>query len=349
MTLRNRIWCLADAPVRDRCNLKRHSQDFLEVLRFEGLEGTPDGNVPRKLQSPLFVGPEATYVILDTAVVNGGLLLFEDAEGFHGSLATGEISGALADVMPCLASLAPDSDLSRKLFRHVPGQPSELASLHLWPSNVALFLRSHAEPEALKFHLRRFIKPAAFSGRRRYLRLFNPAVAFDYFSDLERSTQFMRCFMSTPEGPLTVIARKGGDAVSVRALHQPLPADRPVLEDLDLRALTLSWREAFHSRLCERLVRRGASRGYDFDRDAVTDVARKVMRTMENHTPEDVPNLDDHMKLALVLLLLHPDAVEPVLTGPVIRNTRLGWAQRVDIVAKSYLTGLRRMNGMKVV
>ena len=73
------------------------------------------------------------------------------------------------------------------------------------------------------------------------------------------------------------------------------------------------------------------------------------MTEMENHEPNDVPRMKDHEKLTIVLLVMQDDATGMVLSGQVVRNTHLPWAKRVDIVAKSYLTALRRITGQEVV
>lgn len=316
---------------------------------LENLTPSRDGEIPDSLAGYLFGGPQRTYAVFDTAVVGEGLALIDTEPGYCGSLLGGDLGRELADVMPCLVELSPDARLTRKLFREVPGYDPALGSLHLWPANPALFIRSTSDPVSLRNHLRRFMKPMDFKGRRRYLRLWNPKVTFDYLHDCNGVTPFLRLYLNAPGDSLTVIARKDSCAVIARTVTPPRPDDRPVLTQADLDALTFRVERDFHEVLVNRVMARGNGRGYVFRRDRVAHIASLVMAEMRAHEPGDVPKMKDHERLTLVLLMMHDDAAPIVLAGPVIRNTFLPWSKRVDVVAKSYLYGLRRMQHMGVL
>lgn len=318
------------------------------TIWLENLAPTREGRVPEALTGPLFGGPQRTYAVFDTAAVSEGLALVDGEPGYLGSLLQGDAARDLADVMPCLVELTPDAKLTRKLFREVPGRAAALGSLHLWPANPALFIRSTAEPTALRDHLRRFLRPPDDKGRRRYLRLWNPSVAYDYLHDLAEVTPFLRLYLGLPDDGMTVIARKGSRAVIASAIVRPGPDDRPILSQCDIDALTFRITQDFHERLVDRVIARGQARGHVFDPARVARIAAQVMAEMRVHEPDDVPKMQDHERLTLVLLMMHDDATPIILAGPVIRNNLLPWAQRVDVVAKSYLTGLRRMHGLEV-
>lgn len=316
---------------------------------IKGLSPSSDGAIPTALRGQLFGGPQRTYAVFDTGAVSEGLALVENEPGYHGSLLEGDEAKALADVMPCLLELTPDAKLVRKLFREVPGRPPALGTLHLWPANPAIFIRCNSSPGKLRQHLRRLLKPQDFKGRRRYVRLWNPTVAFDYLHDIEAPTPFLRLYLNASSDPLTIIARKGEEAVIAHPNMASFPGDRPTLSEVDIKALMFRLRSEFHERLIDRVVARGNACGYQFERARVSHISKKIMVKMEDHKPNDVPRMKDHEKLTLVLLMMHDDAADIVLNGPVMRNSRLPWTKRVDIVAKSYLTGLRRMYGLEVI
>lgn len=329
--------------------MKQCFKEEIAAIWLEDLVPSQDGTIPEALEAHLFDGPQRTYAVFDTAAVNEGLTLIEAEPGYRGSLLEGEVVRDLADVAPCLLELSSDAKLTRKLFREVQGYAPALGSLHLWPVNPALFIRCNSDPGTLRRHLRRFVKPLDYEGRRRYVRLWNPAITYDYLHDFDSVTPFLRLYLNAPQDPLTLIARKGSCAVIARTLAAPRSNDRPVLTEPDLRALTFRTKREFHAKLVDRVVARGEARGYLFDRVRVTHVANQVMHVMDAHEPDDVPKMKDYEKLTLVLMMMHDDATQIVLSGPVIRNKLLPWSKRVDVVAKSYLTGLRRIYDMEVV
>lgn len=211
-----------------------------------------------------------------------------------------------------------------------------------------MFIWCNSDPDTLHRYLRRFIKPIDFKGRRRYLRLWNPSVAFDYLRDSDTVTPFLRLYLNAPRTPLTLIARKGSRAVIARTKTPPRPGVRPILSEIDLRALTFQVKRDFHRHLVGRVIARRKARGHAFERARISHITNQVMAATEVHDANDVPKMKDHERLTLVLMMMHDDATQIVLSGPVIRNRLLPWSKRVDIVAKFYLTGLRRMHGMEV-
>ena len=179
--------------------------------------------------------------------------------------------------------------------------------------------------------------------------VWNPTIAFNYLHDSEAPTPFLRLYLNASADALTIIARKGAKAVIAHPKMASFPGDRPTLSEVDIGALTFRLRSEFHERLIDPVVARGSACGHQFERTRVSHISKQIMVKMEDHKPNDVPRMKDHEKLTLVLLMMHDDAADIVLNGPVVRNARLPWAKRVDIVAKSYLTGLRRMRGLEAV
>ncbi|WP_148292697.1 DUF4123 domain-containing protein [Paracoccus aminophilus] len=327
----------------------RWFDDEVETIWLKNLTPSREGEIPDALAEHIFGGPQRTYAIFDIAMLREGLALIEAEPGYHGSLLEGDAARGLADVMPSLVELSPDARLTRKLFREVPGYDAALGTLHLWPANPALFIRSTFDPATLRNHLRRFLKPMDFKGQRRYLRLWNPSVAYDYLHNSSEVTPFLRLYLGLPGDNMILIARNGSAAVIARAVSPPRRDDRPILSQADLHALTFRVKRDFHEKLVNRVISRAQSRGYAFELARVGHVAGLVMAVMEDHEPGDVPKMKDHERLTLVLLMMHDDAAPVVLSGPVIRNKLLPWSTRVDVVAKSYLTGLRQIYGLEVV
>lgn len=157
--------------------------------------------------------------------------------------------------------------------------------------------------------------------------VWNPTIAFDYLHDSEAPTPFLRLYLNASADPLTIIARKGEEAVIAHPNMASFPGDRPTLSEVDIRALTFRLRSELHERLIDRVVARGSACKHQFERARVSHISKKVMVKMEEHKPNDVPRLKDHEKLTLVLLMLHDDAADIVLSRPVVRNSRLPWAK----------------------
>lgn len=327
----------------------RLPENEVTTIWLDNLRPSPTGDIPESLLESLFGGPKRTYAVFDTAVVSEGIALFETEPGYIGSLLEGDAARELSDVMPCLVELSPDARLTKRLFRCAPGYDAALGSIHLWSANPAIFIRSSSAPEVISKHLRIFLKPMDFLGRRKYLRLWNPSITFDYLHDCREVTPFLRLYLNDPNDSITVIARKNDRAVIARSISRPKPDDRPILTKTDIDALTYRSRSDFHQALVNRVISRGDMRGYTFQRERVIHITKQVMASMQFYDPGDVPIMKDHERLTLVLLMMHDDATPLILSGPIIRNTLLPWSQRVDIVAKSYLTGLRRMHVFGVV
>ena len=96
------------------------------------------------------------------------------------------------------------------------------------------------------------------------------------------------------------------------------------------------------------------------DGSTVIEAARKVGAYVPHFCYHKKLSIAANCRMCLVQVEKAPKPVAscafPVADGmrvftdtPVVRNARLPWAKRVDIVAKSYLTGLRRMRGLEVV
>lgn len=322
--------------------------ETLSKVWLQDIHPSADGGLPDALFSHLFGGHQKTYAIFDTAVVSEGLSLVENDPGYCCTLLMGDEAEKLADVMPCLLQPSQDGLLMKKLFQEVQDVPSAMGSMHLWPANPVLFIRCNASPEQLRRHLRRFMKPADLSGMHRYVRLWNPVIAFDYLRDLAEPTDFLRLYLSGPNDPLTLIARKENEIVIASTSEESVAGMSPVLSDIDIEALTLRVKNEFHERLVANVIRRGQAKGHDFERKRAERIGQKVMSVMSDHKRDDVPKMKDHEKLTLVLLMMHDEATDAVLSGPVLSNYHLPWAKRVDVVAKSYLTALRRMHGLEV-
>lgn len=153
--------------------------------------------------------------------------------------------------------------------------------------------------------------------------VWNPTIAFDYLHDSEAPTPFLRLYLNASADALTIIARKGAKAVIAHPKMASFPGDRPTLSEVDIRALTFRLRSEFHERLIDRVVARDSACGHQFERTRVSHISKKVLVKMEDHKPNDVPRMKDHEKLTLVLLMLHDDAADIVLSRLVVRNSRL--------------------------
>jgi hypothetical protein len=127
-------------------------------------------HVPAALGPALFGQPQAgqewgTYAVIDAGRVPLLQERLAASDAVWCSLFAGESAETLADVAPYLVQLAPDGMITRRLFR------SDLGHLSLWDAAPAIFLRSPADIDTLRHHLRRFNRVQDADGTWLYLRM----------------------------------------------------------------------------------------------------------------------------------------------------------------------------------
>ena len=287
-----------------------------------------------------------SYALIDAAALAEGAEALRTLPGYFGSLFA---DPDLDDAAPHLLRVRPGDRTADLMFRAVEGLPPTMGTAHLWPSGAVLSIVTPADPATLRDHLRRFVRPPDARGVRRYVRLWSPGVMYHYLSDLTGPTDVLRCLFQGAGAPLTIVARIDDRAVVAKGRPPPTGLGPPILTEVDLRALTGRHRRAFHERLATRVEMRFNSRGRTGQRDRIDRLSTEAMEAMAETSPRDAATLDDHVRLVTVLALLPDEMVAPVLKGPVMTNRHLTWSRRVDIVARSYMTALRRALGQEVV
>lgn len=118
-----------------------------------------------------------TYAILDAAKASGLADLIETSQLPNRSLFKGEAAKEYRDAAPYLVELDITKDFTRLLFTHLPDQPDDLSSLHLWHRKVGLFVRSRASFDTVWSHCRKFTKLQNTSGKWYYFRFWEPGNA----------------------------------------------------------------------------------------------------------------------------------------------------------------------------
>ncbi len=133
----------------------------------------PKKNVPDALREALFGQPDltddtpplTTYALLDAAKMPYLLIsLLESSDLHYQSLFQGEAQEELAEHAPYLVELTEDSGFTQRLFTGPEG------ICGLWEKDLGIFLRSGAGFEALRKHLRKFIKVQNKDGKWFYFR-----------------------------------------------------------------------------------------------------------------------------------------------------------------------------------
>lgn len=179
----------------------------------------PAKNVPEELREALFGQPYPTdtlplitYAVLDAAKMPYLLTsLLESSDLRYQSLFQGEAQEELAEHAPYLVELTEDSGFTRRLFTGPEG------ICGLWEKDLGIFLRSCAGFEALRKHLRKFIKVQNKDGKWFYFRFWERRYAHLFFGTACAET----CWMMTvsKQHTLTLLWSQGSSLFTARALR----------------------------------------------------------------------------------------------------------------------------------
>lgn len=169
----------ADTPWEEAQNWL-HVQELGPITPLDAQFGVhPKKSVPNALQDALFGQPEpseaeraafgdaplATYAVLDAAKMPYLLTGLLQSSGLrYQSLFQGEAQEELGEYAPYLVELKDGNDFTRRLFTGPKGIGG------LWEKELGIFIRSRADFDALRRHLRKFTKVQDENGKWFYFR-----------------------------------------------------------------------------------------------------------------------------------------------------------------------------------
>lgn len=163
----------------------------------------PAGPLPAAVAQAVFGGAARTVALLDAARLKG-LTDLAAATGLRRHcLFTGELAKA-EDAVPWLMALGPGDKLSRYLFTDGPeGRPGPW---HFWPLGAGVLIRTTLPDEALRTHLRRFLRATDEAGKAYFFRFWEPTSAAPYFANLaDRPELIARWFRPREGGAIEAI------------------------------------------------------------------------------------------------------------------------------------------------
>ncbi|RAU19577.1 hypothetical protein DN062_00370 [Nitrincola tibetensis] len=173
----------------------------------------------------------------------------EDSGLRYQSLFQGKAQEELAEHAPYLVELTEDNHFTCRLFTGPDGIGG------LWEKELGIFLRCRARFDALRKHLRKFIRLQNVDGRWFYFRFWEQRYAHCFFSTACAETHWM--MMVTQEHRLTVICPKGSAIIVAHAHrsieHTNIIASKPTQEWVAGLAEAESNR-AFQNKLIDKFI-----------------------------------------------------------------------------------------------
>ena len=239
--------------------------EWLEVNRIEGVRALdsqigiwPKASVPDALQTPLFGqpspdtdGPEACYVVLDTAKFPLLPDLLEDSGCAFRCLFKGPAEEELGAVAPWIVELQEGSAFTRRLFTRT-GTGSDL-----WSDSASFFIRSRASLDEMWRHFRKFTRVSNGTGAWNFFRFWDNPISSTFLTLANRpEAQPLVGPMFAHEKGLTLILRDGfGEWHHLGGARPELAqaARNPVLTE-DARALMRRLRLVFEFDKISRLA-----------------------------------------------------------------------------------------------
>lgn len=298
--------------------------------------------VPEPLEGPLFGGDEGfgTYALVDGAKAPNLPELIE-ASGLPAvCLFRGDAAARDGAVAPWLIKLTDGNRFVRGLFSD-GGGPADL-----WSFAPGVFVRCSASIDILAAHLRRFIQLPDPTGRRVFLRYWEPLCLGDFFAgQSDDDTSDLAVAMMALEGhQLGFLGRWDDGAVWLAGHVGPIRRDaRPLRlsaadKALFARRIRLAFRAAIEAGALERLAKKGQSYPEADVANAATHASDAVFACPRPETA----TTKDGIGLTMLLLMMGPEGGAAVLNGPVMQNTDLTMGQRIELTSKSFMTAIKR-------
>lgn len=192
--------------------------------------------VPDALREPLFGQPDPTaaeiahyggadrvprmqtYAILDAAKIFGLPEMLEASGLECRCLFMGDAAADYREVAPYLVALEEDNPFTTILFTHLPGQPENMTTLHMWHKEPGIYVRSRFRFDLVWKHFRKFTRIySKATDSWRYFRFYEPSVVSTMVASFspdafEKFGAVAHAFASWPRaGMATCITRRVSD------------------------------------------------------------------------------------------------------------------------------------------
>ncbi|WP_417262041.1 DUF4123 domain-containing protein [Celeribacter sp.] len=184
-------------------------------LRIEEIEGVmpldhqrdiwPLKTVPDLLFDHMFGQPDSsdsstislkTYAVLDAAKVFGLREILEASDLNFRCLFKGEAEENYEDAAPYLVELKDQNAFTRTLFTHLPEQPENLTSRHMWHKAPGLYLRSRSSFDDVWTHFRKFTRVQDQSGKWYYFRFWEGNMLGKLLASERPGASFIHAFVA---------------------------------------------------------------------------------------------------------------------------------------------------------
>jgi hypothetical protein len=177
-------------------------------------------------------GRKAVHVLIDGALIVNLAERLEAAHVPHECLFDGDLT-EFAGAAPWLATLSTDSKLMRALFTNEG--PLHLA---LWDNAATLFIETDLSLEAVRKHLRRFLRVADAAGQMHFFRFWEASTCAAYFRSLGTDPDLTQRWFCPREGgqiSAFLVPDKPSAGLAVIELVEFDPNPEPALGAFTLR------------------------------------------------------------------------------------------------------------------
>lgn len=319
------------------------------VANAEAFE-TSKGEVtlPRALHAAFFAENGAyrdrTYALLDAAeIVNLPELIAQSGLEAK-SLFLDTDDDTLSAVAPWFVKLEPDNAFSASVFQSGP-QPWRVGNF----TSPVLFHSSRGFEE-LYNHFRRFVMVETFQDTRAYLRFWNSEILHSLVAPLEIPTDLVSAFFDPAGVDLRAWYRSDETVwMSTRLNDHDYDKRSRILSTVDHQNLIAPLVERYSRGLQSELEKRLAKQGREFQPDRTSEISMRLARFVYAAAGQPGAPIKSAAQLAAIFFLVGPEAETAILRGPVMQNRDIPLVQRFDMVANSFMTAVKRINGQEVL
>ncbi len=199
--------------------------------------------VPAPLFDPVFRGTPHVFAVLDAALIAQLPARLAGMDVPHACL-FGDAADRTAEAAPWLVQLVPDDRLLRSLF--TDDAPDHPATWAFWRARAGILIRSDMRLDALRLHLRRFLRVKDMRGKDFFFRFWEPVMAPLYFGNLDsRPDLIARWFRPRDGGRIDAILAPDPDGPGLWVIAPQGLTDAPhipqgafTLSDTDIAVMT---------------------------------------------------------------------------------------------------------------
>ncbi len=235
---------------------------------------------------------DADYVMacLDANRICNLRELLETTEAEHLCLFKGELAKEAGDAAPWLVKLRSGDKLLRML--HTTSLPTRSNPFALREAEAGIFIHTSMDLQALRRHLRRFLRVTTAEDRNFLFRFWEPSIAATYFGGMnDRPEMVLRWFVSREGGRILRIVAPLPDP-SAPMIMNIVPRELPTAAPLPRGSFKLSQEDVWRfqqvrlnrdiARLADRLIETFPEAVRKIEGISMSDFARKgVSRMMQ--------------------------------------------------------------------